>query len=58
MAFRLEVGLRGIGHAAVRHNQSPSRNARSWSSGRIGSSVLAGGDASEGLFLHLMSAWI
>ena len=47
------LGFPGIGHAAVRHNQSPSRNARSWSSGRKRpDGVGASGDASERLLLH------
>ena len=49
----------GIGHAAVRHNQSPSRNARSWSSGRNRPDGVAGAVTRASAFSFIrMSAWM
>jgi antirestriction protein ArdC len=51
--------LPGIGHAAVRHNQSPSRNARSWSSGRKRPDGVGAAATRASAFSFIrMSAWM
>ena len=51
--------FRGIGHAAVRHNQRPSRNASSWSSGRKRLDGIAGAVTRASAFSFIrMSAWM